>query len=131
MNILKLIEKLRARFILTKKSNRTFIKIENNVYRNKEIKTYLDLYSKLNISLDDIEKYSLLNIRCNRETYGKLEKYIREHFTEARGKGWNPTYIASSFAMDSLAWSPSVDISLPNDVIAIINENDPTFKKFK
>ena len=131
MNILKLLKGLRSKFASTKKSTRTLVKIKNTIYTNKEIRTYLDLYSKLNISIDDISKYSLLNIRCNRETYGKLEKYIREHFTKARRKGWNPTYIASSFAMDSLAWSPSVDISLPNDVIAIVTENDPTFKKFK
>ena len=135
------INKIFSRFLnLFKNKKHVFIRIDENLYKNKEIMCYIDLYNLFGVmsyiedmvEKSEFKKFHNKNIRANSITIKKFDDFIRNNLIHTKNKYskiYKEKYLLSMAAIDALQWAPFIDNSLENDIIKIILPESKDFVK--
>lgn len=123
-----------------KKSNKNqiIINIDENIFKDKKILCFCDLYQKLGINdyitqmtrANQFGKWHYKNIQANYETCQKLDKLIRNNLVETKNrysKLYAKKILETMAAMDSLQCSPKISDDLIDDTIRIILPGDNNY----
>lgn len=122
------------------KPSKIMIKITEDIYKDKSICSFLELYEKTNIKkhMDEIVKnteengFYVYNLKCNKNTYEKLSEFIKNNMLKSRKKEHrilNEKTRLVNIAMDNLIYSPHVIKDVKDDYIYILKRNNKDYVK--
>jgi len=112
--------------------------LSNNIFDNKNILCYEDLYKATNI-MEDIKimlkqnkfnKYHYQNIQANSNTIMKCNKLIHFNLIKTKNKysrNYTEHYLKNMAAMDSLLWAPKTNNKLKDNCILVLLPNHKNF----
>lgn len=113
-------------------------KLSNDIFNNKKILSYEDLYENVNIMQDikamieqnEFKKYHYQNIQANYNTIMKCDELIRFNLIKTKNKYsrvYTEHYLKQMVAMDSLLWAPKTNNALEDNCILVILPGNKNF----
>lgn len=118
--------------------NEKIYKLSKEIFDDKKIICYYELYEKLGImknieemiQQNEFKKYHYKNIQANYKTIVKLDEFIRFNLVNRKNKytrKYTKQCLANMAAMDGLQWAPKINNDLQDNIIRVILPNNKEF----
>lgn len=115
-------------------------KIPENLYKDKNILSFVDIYDSLGIEncINSIiaktkeSKLEYSNIRANEKTIQKLYDLVKENVLKSKKKKFFTKKVKeTTCAMDFVMYSPYTDNTIEDDTIVILKPNHKKYKHYE
>ena len=115
------------------------IKIKNTVFNSNKICTFNDLFCALGADIEikklraisKTDTYNIANLRVNQKTFDKIDSFILNNLLSKKNKYakmYKEKYLRTQHSFDSLAFAPTIDDSVKDNVLYIIKPGNPKYK---